>query len=188
MDAILSLDFSILNGIQDAMKCGFLDHATVFLSYLTTSGIIWIAAGIILIFFRKTRAAGIILLAALALGFLTGDVLLKHLINRPRPFMVNTDIVLLIKQPSGASFPSTHSTLAAAATTVLLMKKKEFGFIALVLTLFIAFSRLYLYLHYPTDVLCGLLLGVMCGVIALMTAKALKLDSLLSGRSRKKAE
>lgn len=95
----------------------------MFLSYLTTSGIIWIVAGVVLLFFRKTRAAGIILLMALAIGYLNGDVLLKHLVNRPRPFTVNPDIVLLIKQPSGASFPSTHSTLAAASTTVLLVKK-----------------------------------------------------------------
>ena len=90
---------------------------------------------------------------ALAIGYLNGDVLLKHLVNRPRPFTVNPDIVLLIKQPSGASFPSTHSTLAAASMTVLLVKKRELGFIALALTVCIAFSRLYLYVHYPTDVL-----------------------------------
>ena len=120
------------------------------------------------------------MLIALALGFLTGDVLLKHLVNRPRPFTVNTDIALLISQPSGASFPSTHSVLAASATTVLLAKKRTLGFIALALTVCIAFSRLYFYVHYPTDVLCGLLLGVLCGIAALLIAKALKLETRLS--------
>ena len=180
MDAIQSFDLSVLNAIQDTLHCGFLDGFTVFLSYLTTSGIIWIVTGVILLFFKKTRAVGIVVLIALALGYLTGDVLLKHLVNRPRPFTVNTDIVLLIKQPSGASFPSTHSTLAAAVTTVLLAKKRPLGFIALSLTICIAFSRLYLYVHYPTDVLCGLLLGVLCGIAALMIAKALKLEDRLS--------
>ena len=182
MDAIQSFDLSVLNAIQNTLKCGFLDFLTVFISYLTTSGIIWIAAGIVLLFFRKTRAAGIILLAALALGFLSGDVLLKHLVNRPRPFTVNTDIALLIKQPSGASFPSTHSVLAAASTTVLLVKKREIGFIALALTVCIAFSRLYLYVHYPTDVLCGLLLGILCGAAALLIAKTVKLENRLESK------
>lgn len=180
MEAIQSFDFSILNGIQESLRCAFLDAAAVFLSYLTTSGIIWIVLGIILLFFKKTRAAGIVVLAALALGFLTGDVLLKHLVNRPRPFTVNTDVVLLIKPPTTASFPSTHSTLAAAVTTVLLVKKRGLGIIALLLTLCIAFSRLYLYVHYPTDVLCGLLLGVLCGIAALLIARAFKLEDRLA--------
>ena len=180
MEAIQSFDLNLLNAIQDTLKCGFLDGFTVFLSYLTTSGIIWIVTGVILLFFKKTRAIGIMVLIALALGFLTGDVALKHLVNRPRPFTFNTDIVLLIKPPSGASFPSTHSVLAAAATTVLLIKKRSLGFIALALTVCIVFSRLYLYVHYPTDVLCGLLLGVLCGIAALLIAKAAKLENRLS--------
>ena len=174
MEAIQSFDLSILNWIQSVLRCGFLDTATVFLSYLTTSGIIWIVLGVILLFFRRTRTAGIVLLAALALGYLTGDVLLKHIVNRPRPFTVNTDIVLLIKPPTGSSFPSTHCTLAAASTTVLLARKRLLGFIALVLTICIAFSRMYLYVHYPTDVMCGLLLGILCGSIVLVAARAIE--------------
>ena len=92
------------------------------------------------------------------------------------------DIALLIKAPSGSGFPSTHSALAGAATTALLVKKRSLGFVALALTVCIAFSRLYLYVHYPTDVLCGLLLGVLCGVISVMVIKALKLDDKLKAR------
>ncbi len=182
MDFIQSFDWTVLNGIQNSLKCAFLDSFTVILSYITTSGIIWIVAGVILLFFKKTRAAGIIVLAALAVGFLTGDVLLKHIINRPRPFMINTDVVLLIDPPSGSSLPSTHSCLAAAATTVLLVKKRSLGFIALALTICIAFSRLYLYFHFPSDVLCGLLLGVLSALLVLWLAKVLKLENKLSGK------
>lgn len=174
MEAIQNFDLSVLNAIQQSLKCGFLDFFAVALSYITTSGIIWIVLGIVLTCVKKTRVVGIIVLMALAIGFLSGDVMLKHLVQRPRPFTVNTDIQLLIKQPSGASFPSTHSTLAAAVTTVLLVKKRALGFCALALTVCIAFSRLYLYVHYPTDVLCGLLLGVLSGVVALLIAKAIK--------------
>lgn len=184
MEAILNFDLSVLNWIQENMRCGFLDSFMLILSYVTTSGIIWIAAGVIMLFFRKTRAAGIILLAALAAVFLTGDVLLKHIVNRPRPFTQNPDIILLLKAPSGASFPSTHSGLAAAATTVLLAKKRALGFVALVLTICIAFSRMYLYFHYPTDVLCGLLLGVLCGLLTLWIAKKINLENKLSNRKK----
>ena len=180
MEALQNFDFSILDWIQGTLRCGFLDTFNVILSYVTTSGIIWILTGVIMLFFRKTRAVGIILLAALATVFLTGDVLLKHIVNRPRPFTVNTDIVLLLKAPSGASFPSTHSGLAAAATTVLLAKKRTLGFIALALTVCIAFSRLYLYFHFPTDVLCGLLLGVLCGLLMLWAAKKTALENKLT--------
>lgn len=175
MEIIQSFDFNVLNWIQGTLRCSFLDYFTVFLSYLTTSGIIWIVAGVVLLFFRKTRAAGIILLGALALGFITGDILLKHVVERPRPFM-QTDFALLISAPSGSSFPSTHSCLAAAATTVLLSKKRSLGYIALALMICIAFSRLYLYVHFPTDVICGLLLGAICAGVMLWIARLTKLE------------
>ena len=184
METIYNFDFSILDWIQATLRCGFLDSFVVILNYVMTSGILWIAVGVIMLFFRKTRAAGIILLAALAAVFLLGDVLLKHIVSRPRPFTVNTDVVLLMKEPSGSSFPSTHSGLAAAATTVLLAKKRVLGVIALVLTICIAFSRLYLYFHFPTDVFCGLLLGVLCGLLMLLIAKKTRLENRLSSKQK----
>lgn len=184
MEAILNFDFAILDWIQSTLRCGFLDSFVVILNYVMTSGILWIALGVIMLFFRKTRTAGIILLAALAAVFLLGDVLLKHIVNRPRPFTINTSIVFLMEAPSGSSFPSTHSGLAAAATTVLLAKKKALGVIALVLTICIAFSRLYLYFHYPTDVLCGLLLGVLCGLLMLWIAKKTRLENRLTRKHK----
>ena len=183
MEAIQSFDFTILNAIQDSLRCAFLDGFAVFLSYITTSGIIWIAIAVILLFFRKTRAAGILLLGALALSFLTSELLLKLLIQRPRPFVVNPNITLLITPPTGPSFPSSHSCLAAASATVLLVKKRWLGVIALIMTLCIAFSRLYLYFHFPSDVLCGLLLGVICALIMLWIGKITHLDNRLSKKS-----
>ena len=160
-------DQTVLNAIQQSLRCEFLDSFVVCLSCVTTSGIIWVVLGVMMLFIRKTRSTGIILLSSLALVFLTGDLFLKHVINRARPFSVNPDIVLLTKTPSGASFPSTHSCLAAASTVVLFAKNKILGFVALALTVCIAFSRLYLYVHYPTDVLAGLLLGVLCAFLVL---------------------
>ena len=176
MVIIHNFDYIILNAIQQSLRCEFLDSFTLFLSYVTTSGIIWVVAGIVMLFSRKHRASGIIMLVSLTVVFLTGDVLLKHLVNRPRPFTVNTDIALLIEPPSGSSFPSTHSAFAAASTTVLLARNKLLGFIVTVITVCIAFSRLYLYVHYPTDVLAGLMLGTICASMILVLEKQTGLE------------
>ena len=175
MEMIYSFDFTVLNWIQQNMRCDFLDGFSVFLSNITTYGIIWIVLGIILILFKKTRVAGFMVLAAMALAFLTGDVLLKHIVSRPRPFIENPAVTLLIKPPSGSSFPSTHTALVSAVATVLLAKKHSVGLIVLLLGICVAFSRLYLYVHFPTDVFCGMLLGILCGVIVIVITKALKL-------------
>ena len=175
MEIIYNFDCIILNTIQQSLRCEFLDSFILALSYVTTSGIIWVIAGIIMLFFRKMRTSGVIMLSSLAVVFLTGDVLLKHLITRSRPF-TNIDITLLIKPPSSSSFPSIHSALAAASTTMLLTRNKMLGFIATVITICIAFSRLYLYVHYPTDVFAGLILGVLCALIILWLAKRIGLE------------
>lgn len=171
MGMIQDIDCSILNVIQDSLRCEFLDSFAVILSYLTNWGIIWCIIGVMMLLFRKTRVTGIILITALITVFLIGDVLLKHLIFRPRPFITDPNIKLLIKTPLSSSFPSTHSCFAATATTILLVKKRSFGLIALALALCITFSRLYLYVHYPTDVFCGCLLGVSCALATLRGVK-----------------
>ena len=171
VEIIHNFDFTILNAMQQSLRCGFFDLFTLVLSYVTTSGIIWVLAGVAMLFSHKRRASGIIMLVSLTVVFLTGDVLLKHLVNRPRPFTVNTDITLLTKLPSSSSFPSTHSALAAASTTVFFARNKVIGFIVAAITVCIAFSRLYLYVHYPTDVVAGLMLGTFCASIILVLAK-----------------
>lgn len=180
MGILHSVDYNILNVIQESLRCEFLDSFAVILSCLTNWGIVWCIIGVMMLFFRKTRVTGIVLIVALAAVFLIGDALLKHMIIRPRPFIINPDIKLLIKAPSSSSFPSTHSGLATAATTVLLVKKRSFGFIALALIVCIAFSRLYLYVHYPTDVFCGCLLGMLCALVALWGAKQIGLKEEVS--------
>ena len=131
------------------------------------------------------------MLVAMAIGFLVGEIGIKNLINRPRPFMVNVDYSarpselnpdfgLNIAIPSGSSFPSGHSCSSLAAATVMLIKDKRFGIPALVLALLIVFSRLYNYVHYPSDVFCGMLLGVICAVVVVLAFKKTGLDNRLS--------
>ena len=186
MEQIVSWDFSVLDWIQQNMRCDFLDAVMPFFSAIGKAGIVWIIVGILLLFFRKTRVTGIIMLAAMLVGYLVGDILIKPLVQRPRPFVINPAVKLFIDPPSGYSFPSGHSCCAAAATTVLLVRKKLFGFIALPIALLIMFSRLYNYVHYPTDVLAGMLLGICSAAVMLMIARAVRLDKKLPARKPSK--
>ena len=188
MEQILSWDYSILNFIQEHFRCDALDWVTQVFSTIGHAGIVWIAISILLIFFKKTRAAGVIALLSMGLGLVLGEFAIKNVVARPRPFMMDDprnlflNVELIVKKPSGFSFPSGHSCAAAAFGTVLLAKNKVLGLIFLVPVLFMLFSRCYAYVHFPTDVLAGMLLGILCAVIVLIIFKATKLDKKLSGR------
>ena len=100
------------------------------------------------------------------LYLVAGDCILKPLFARPRPCDVNTAITILVKRPHGHSFPSGHTASAFAAAFALCLQNRKLGVPALVLAAFIAFTRLYLYVHFPTDVLGGLVLGIALGFFA----------------------
>lgn len=117
---------------------------------------------------------------ALVLYLVAGDCILKPLFARPRPCDVNTAITILVKRPHGHSFPSGHTASAFAAAFALWLQNRKLGVPALVLAAFIAFTRLYLYVHFPTDVLGGLVLGIALGALA-----SWLVDSL-ANKSRKK--
>ncbi len=187
MGTITSIDFTVLNGIQDTLRCTFLDYVMAFFSYAAQGGIIWIILGAALLCFRKTRAAGVMLLAAILFSWLLGDYVIKPLVQRPRPFRQNPDFVLFIKTPKGYSFPSGHSTVAAAATTVLLATHRRIGLAALFTALLVMFSRLYNYVHFPSDVLCGAVLGVCCALLILFAFRRTGLESKLSAPKPSKA-
>lgn len=159
-----------------------------FFTVISAGGAVWLAAGIVMLFFRRTRAVGIILIAAIAIGYLTGDWIIKPLVQRPRPFVTNPDFELFVlKVPSGYSFPSGHSAAAAAATTVLFTKLGKWGFAALPVAFCIVFSRLYNYVHFPSDVICGIILGIISAFLVMWIAKKTKLEYRLS-RPKNKQE
>lgn len=112
----------------------------------------------------KTRKVGILVSVALLLDVLTCNVILKPLIARTRPYDVNKAVELLIRAPRDYSFPSGHTAASfAAAAALWFADKKKLAIPALVLAVLIAFSRMYFYVHYPTDVLGGAILGMVCG-------------------------
>lgn len=150
-------------------------------STMGNKGMVWIAIAIVMMFFRKTRSWGLILLLSMLLGLIIGEVVLKNIICRIRPCNL-VEVSMLIEKPSSYSFPSGHTCSSFAAATVLMKMDKRFGIPALVLAFLIGFSRLYNYVHFPTDVLCGALLGVVCGFVMCLLFKKFgwqnKIDNL----------
>ena len=139
---------------------------SIFFDYAGAHGEIWIAFTLLLLLFRRTRKAGFAMAVALVLYMAAGHFFLKPLFARPRPCDVDTAITILVKRPHGHSFPSGHTASAFAAAFALWLQNRKLGVPALVLAAFIAFTRLYLYVHFPTDVLGGLVLGLALGALA----------------------
>lgn len=143
-----------------------LDKILAFITSLGNAGIIWIVLAVVLLILPKTRKTGIIVVAALLADLVLCNLILKNLVARVRPYDVNTAIAILIKKPLDFSFPSGHTAASFAAMTALfLAKMKKVWIAALVLAVLIAFSRLYFYVHYPTDVLGGAVVGILSGII-----------------------
>ena len=143
-----------------------LDKILAFITSLGNAGIIWIVLAVVLLILPKTRKTGIIVAAALLMDLVLCNLILKNLVARVRPYDVNTAIAILIKKPLDFSFPSGHTAASFAAMTALFLAKMKKAWIAaLILAVLIAFSRLYFYVHYPTDVLGGAVVGILSGII-----------------------
>lgn len=178
-DIVTQWDFSILEAIQN-IKSDSLDILMMIFSYMGEAGAIWIFVAIILLCFNKTRPTGAMVICAMLAGFLLGELALKNIVCRPRPFITFPDLPQNINPPDGYSFPSGHSCSSFAAATVLLLRDKRMGLPAIFLAALVAFSRLYNCVHYPTDVLAGILLGISLAVITVIMFKKTKLDNKLT--------
>ncbi|MGN0299298.1 MAG: phosphatase PAP2 family protein [Lachnospiraceae bacterium] len=158
----MGFEFSILNFIQN-FSSGWLDRLMIAITTLGNAGILWIILAAVLLLIPKTRKLG----AAVALGLLLEafccNVILKPLVARTRPYEINEAITLLIAKPSDYSFPSGHTSASFAVVAALCRQRSKLWIPSLILAILIAFSRLYLYVHYPTDVLGGLVIGLAFG-------------------------
>lgn len=166
------MDFEILYFINQ-FHFEFLDKLMILITHMGTKGIFWISVGVLLLLFKKTRICGLTVLVALLLSLLIGNIALKNIVARPRPCWIDTTINMLISVPKDYSFPSGHTFASFAAATSIFLYYKKAGAAALVLAFLIGFSRLYLFVHFPTDVLCGAIFGVAAAYIARFAIKKL---------------
>lgn len=161
MNTILAFDLGILHAIQEHLRCGFLDAIMPWITYLGEAGAIWIIVALILIIHKPTRRWGIVLAVVLLTGLLLGEIGMKHLIQRIRPCnLPNAAISMLISPPTSFSFPSGHTMSSFEAATVIFLMHRRWGICAYGMAALIAFSRMYLYVHFPTDVLAGAIFGI----------------------------
>lgn len=170
----MGIEIHILDWIQ-SIRTPVGDMLMTFITRLGNAGAIWILLAIILLIIPKTRKSGAILTAALCVNVILCNGILKNLFGRIRPCNVNTSIQLPIPRPDDFSFPSGHTAASFAAVAALLTAgEQKLWKPALALAILIAFSRLYLYMHYPTDILGGIIVGSAAGMIGCLTVGKLK--------------
>ncbi len=160
---ILQAIYSIHNSVLDTIMVG--------ITHLGDAGILWIVLGLVLTFIKKTRKIGVTILGALILSVIFTNGIIKILVDRPRPYTYVDGINLLISKPIDASFPSGHSSASFAASVSLFIYNKKWGTVAIIVALLIAFSRLYLFIHFPTDVLAGIVLGIVYAKVSAYIVK-----------------
>lgn len=193
-DFIVYIDAVIYTWVDNIRVLGgpVLDSIMTFITHLgDTPGIIWFVIGICLLIPRKTRKLGVFLFAGLAFAGLINNVVLKDLIQRERPFLLwekYSDVWLragytyewpdLIEKPKPTSwsFPSGHTSSSIGAAFALFLgccKKGErkylgIGIPSLIIAFLIGFSRIYVHVHFPTDVIAGAVVGLVTGFIAFL--------------------
>lgn len=157
---------------------GWLNYIMKYITYLGEFGAVPIACALVLLIFKKTRRGGFVCAVALIFNFILVNALLKNVVNRPRPWTAFEEIALFYEQfgvrlPKDSSFPSGHTAACFSVAVACVFAFKVKGIPALVIAFLVALSRIYLCVHYPTDVLAGALIGSACGVAGYLTATAI---------------
>ena len=165
LDALaVSFDLPILDWIAANLWCPVLDTLMPIITLFGDAGIFWIAVAVLFLLTKKYRKTGLGMAFALVMGLLVCNICLKPAVARIRPYDFQMqyfakEIQLLIEQQHDFSFPSGHTIASFEAAVVILLNNKKLGIPAMILAVLIAFSRLYLYVHYPSDVIFSVILG-----------------------------
>lgn len=173
-DLLLRLDGNILLFIQEFLRNPVMTPVMKFITTLGNGGIIWILLTVLLLAVPKTRRVGCMLTAALLGTLLINNIILKNLVARTRPYEVIEGLTYLVKKPTDLSFPSGHAGSSFAAACIMFRRLPgRYGVPALVLAILISLSRLYVGVHYPSDVLFGVISGIAISYAAEMTVERL---------------
>ncbi|BCZ47959.1 phosphatase PAP2 family protein [Clostridium gelidum] len=175
MNIIQNIDNSILQFIQVNMRSSIMDKVMPLITDLGNGAIIWMLIAIAFLINKKYRRYGLMIIVALMLCFIVGNLSIKPLVARVRPFNAKPLLDgLLIKQPADFSFPSGHTMCSFASGVVIFYMNRRIGIFALIISSLIGFSRLYLYVHYPSDVFLGMVIGILLGSLSIIIIKRLK--------------
>ncbi len=170
MEAIQALDIQILYWLADFVRTDWLTPVMTFLTHICDHGELWLTLALILLLRPRTRKCGAAILTAMLLGLVLGNGILKPLLARPRPFLTYPDLIPLV-QIGGYSCPSGHTLSSFCAAGAVACFQRKAGIAALLLAALIGLTRLYLGVHYPTDVLLGAALGVCFGILGAAIVK-----------------
>lgn len=168
LDIINLFDTVVIEFIQNNLHNSSMDKIMIFITKLADKGFIWILIGLGLLINRKYRKVGFMVLGAVMLGAIIGEGILKNIIQRDRPFISIEGIELLIKAPTTYSFPSGHTTSSFAAAGVIAINFKNKSSYIFILAILIGFSRIYLGVHFPTDIITGIILGICCSYVSIL--------------------
>ena len=160
------LDETILQWFQQIHNDA-LTKIFMIITKLGEAGIIWIIFGFLMLFALKEKKYGCMVLFSLLLCLIFGNGILKNLIARPRPCHMIHDIQMLIAIPKDYSFPSGHTFSSVAASICIWHWNRKYGILAWILAVVMMASRLYFYVHYPTDIFAGILLGTILAMISI---------------------
>ena len=164
LTGINPFDAAVMAWIQENLHNAVTDTVLPLITHLGDAGLFWIASAVVLLFFKKTRKTGALALITMLLTYVTGELVLKNLIARPRPCHLFPEVPLLIPPPDSFSFPSGHSASSFTAAVMLTLRHKK-AWPALILAALIAFSRVFLFVHFPTDIIAGAALGTAFAVL-----------------------
>ena len=142
-----------------------LDGPMVTITLLATHAALWFILAFVMTCSKNWRSTGIAVIVAVAMAYIVTDLLLKPLVDRPRPFEV-LDLTLVVDPPTTASFPSGHTASSLAAATCILLKDRRAGIAAVAFACLVGLSRIHLGVHWPTDVIAGAVVGILCAFAA----------------------
>ena len=160
----VSFDLPILEWIQANLQSGFLDTIMPIITMLGDGGIFWIVCSVLFTLHPKTRRMGIAMAIAMAMGLVICNMILKPVVGRMRPY--------------DYSFPSGHTIACFEASVAIMLSNKKLGIPALIIAILVSFSRMYLYVHYPTDVIASIFLGSLFAVIGHIVAQRMKMPTI----------
>ena len=181
---IFKFDSSILLWIQDNVRSDFLTPIMKVITHLGDKGILWILVTLALLWYYKTRKLGVRCMVSMVIGLVITNLILKNWVARIRPYELIQGLECIVKKADDYSFPSGHTTNSLACAWVIFRRApKKWGVPALILAILISLSRLYVGIHYPTDVLGGAVIGI--GSACLSLALVPKLEKRFRRQFRK---